>query len=155
MFFWYASFQRSQLYNSLLTHAFTRMFFKTFKKIAARVLSGIKQTIRLLLFFLFVNPIKHPCLFFKHCFKHSPWCDVFISYILRFFHDRNISKVGSYLRVTARNGAKSSTWCSIQSMLAAVYFLFCYFFYTLICRRKGFTFKRETNIINTSKKFDL
>ena len=134
-------------------------FWRRSKKIAARVLSGIKpfgcSSFILFYFILFVNPIKHPCLFFKHCFKHSPWCDVFISYILRFLHDRHISKVRSYLRETARNGAKSTTWCYIQSTLAAIYFLFCYFFYTLICWRKGFTFKRETNIISTSKKFDL
>ena len=37
---------------------------------------------------------KHPCLCFKHCFKHVPRCDVFILCILRFFHDL----VGSHLR---------------------------------------------------------
>ena len=132
MFFSYVSFQRSQMCNSLLTHAFTRMFLKTFKKNRRTCFIGYK-TIRLLLgfFLLFVNPIKHPCLFFKHCFKHSPWCDVFISYIIRsfFFEPTYFKGVGSYLRVTARNGDKSSTWCYIQSMLAAIYFLFCYFFY--------------------------
>ena len=122
------------------------MFLKTLKKIA---LSGLK------LFGLaswFLNP-KTPLLVFKHCFQHILWCDVFISYILRFFHDRHASKVGSYLRKKRRemhNLVLNSVY--VSSYIFLILFVCFFIIYTLIYPRKDFTFKGEINIFNNFEK---
>ena len=84
-------------------------------------------------------------------FKHSPWCNVFMSYILRLF--RQISKIRSHLsaRAIIINTAKSATWRDIQSLLITVYFLFCYLIHTNF-RWSDFTFRRETKIINMASR---
>ena len=125
MFFSYVNCQRSQMYNSVLTNSFPRMSLKTFKKIA---LSGLK------LFGCaswFLTP-KTPLLVFKHCFQHILWCDFFFVYILRFFHDRHASKVGSCLRKKRREMHNLVLYSVYKSSYIFLILFFIYLFIYLI-----------------------
>ena len=77
----FPTFKKKKLLWNLLTHAFSGMFFKPFKKLAALVLSGLKPLgcMRLVL----LNPIKHSCSFFKHYLRNYTPIDIECSLLFK------------------------------------------------------------------------
>ena len=97
--------------------------------------------------------MKHPCLCFKHCFKHISWCDVFILCILRFFDDL----VGSHLRTGRVTPCKKRRQIHKLVLYTVNFsnsiFLVLVFVYTLICRRKELSFNREKKKLILKKNY--
>ena len=97
----------------LLTPAFQRMFLKLFKTTWLRL--------------VVVKPIKQRSLF-KHCFRYFSWWDVLFHSYWDFFMTDLSQRLGRHLLVTVKNSAKSTTRRDIHSLLATIYFLFCWLF---------------------------